>query len=135
MSSHTTVEAKLRELVRRDPRYTIEAYHFVFEALDFAMMRTGKHRRRGSERHLSVDELLVGIRDYALGQYGPLARVVLETIGIYATEDLGEVVFNLVDEELLNKQEEDEREKFTDVFSFREAFDERALEQLGSLEI
>ncbi len=128
MSSPATVDSKIRALVRRDPRFTAEAYHFVFEALDFAMMRTGKHRRRGSDRHLSVEELLDGIRKYALGQYGPLARVVLETMGIYATEDLGDVVFNLVDAELLNKQDEDDRQQFVDVFSFREAFDEATIE-------
>ena len=135
MSSQATVESRIRDLVRGDPRYTAEAYQFTFEALDFTMMRSGRHRRKGPERHLTVNELLDGVRDYAISQYGPLARVVLETIGIYSTEDVGEVVFNLVDQGLLNKQDDDDRAQFEGVFTFREAFDEAARLDLSGLEL
>ncbi len=127
MGGHSAIDVKLRELTRDDPRYAVSAYHFVFEALDYTMLRFGKHLRRGVERHLSVPELLDGIRIYALSQYGPLARVVLETLGIYSTEDLGEVVFNLVAQGLLNKQESDDRAQFAHGFSFAKAFDEQAM--------
>lgn len=124
MSSHSAVENKLRNLVREDSRYTEGAYHFVFEALDYAMLKQGKHRRMGAERHLTVSELLDGVREFALDEYGPLARVVLESLGIFATEDLGEVVFNMVEKGLLNKQDSDDREQFAEGFSFRDAFDQ-----------
>lgn len=123
MANQTAVDIKIRELAHERPQYGPGAYHFVFEALDFTMLRMGKHRRRGQERHLAVDELLDGIREYALSQYGPLARVVLESLNIFRTEDLGELVFNLVEKGLLNKQASDSREQFADGFSFREAFD------------
>ena len=123
MASQTAVDVKIRELVREKPQFGQGAYHFVFEALDFSMLRLGKHRRRGDDRHLAVEELLEGIREFAISQYGPLARVVLESLGIYRTEDLGEVVFNLVGKGLLNKQESDSPEQFKHGFSFREAFD------------
>lgn len=129
--SQLSVEKKLRELVQEDRRYAIGAYHFVFEGLDYAMMRLGKHRRRGADRHLSVAELLDGIRIYAIAQYGPLARVVLESLGIFDTSDLGEIVFNLVGKGLLNKQEDDDKQQFAEQgFSFREAFDEGAIAEL-----
>ncbi|MBI4880091.1 MAG: hypothetical protein HY812_10605 [Planctomycetes bacterium] len=135
MGGHSVVDQKIRELVREDPRYSAGAYEFVFDALDYAMMRYGKHRRRGGDRHLSVEELLDGIRSFAIGQFGPLARVVLESAGLYGTEDLGEVVFNLVGKGLLNKQESDDREQFANGFSFREAFDEGALAEILAFEL
>lgn len=127
MGIQTPLDEKIREMVRSDSRYPAAAYHFVFEALDFAMLRSGRHRRRGVERHLTVPELLESIRDFAIAQYGPLSRVVLETLGVFRTEDLGEIVFALVGSGLLNKQETDTREQFRNGFSFREAFDEAAL--------
>lgn len=129
--SQISIERTLRELTREDPRYNVAAYHFVFEALDYTMMRLGRHRRRGADRHLSVCELLDGIRSYALEQYGPLARVVLESMGVFDSADLGELVFNLVEKGLLNKQDTDSKEQFVQFgFSFREAFDEGALAEL-----
>lgn len=129
--SQLSVDNKLGELVAEDPRYRAGAYHFVFESLDFTMMRLGRSRRRGADRHLSVSELLDGIRSFAISEYGPLARVVLESMGVHDTADLGEIVFNLVDKGLLNKQEADSRDQFErHGFSFREAFDEGALAEL-----
>lgn len=129
--SQLSVEKKLREIVSEDPRYRVGAYHFVFEALDFTMLRLGRNRRRGAERHLSVGELLDGIRGFAISEYGPLARVVLESLGVFGTGDLGEIVFNLVDRGLLNKQETDSKDQFErHGFSFREAFDEGALAEI-----
>ncbi len=120
MASQSAIDAKLRDLVAERPQYGRAAYEFIFEALDFAMMRLGKHRRRGADRHLAVDELLEGVRTFAMSQYGPLARTVLESMGIYSTEDFGEVVFNLVEKGLLNKQDTDSREQFIGGFSFQE---------------
>jgi len=117
----------IRVLTRRDARYRAGAYEFVLEALDFAMLHFGKHRRRGPDRHLSVHELLDGIRSFAVTQFGPLGRLVLESMGIYSTADLGEIVFNLVDAGLLNKQDADSKEAFARGFSFHQAFDVDAL--------
>jgi uncharacterized repeat protein (TIGR04138 family) len=130
MSDQNGVDAKIRALVREDRRFSADAYHFVFESLDYAMLKLGKHRRRGIDRHLSVRELLDGVRAYAIAQYGPLARLVLESMGVHSTADVGEVVFRLVEKGLLNKQESDSREEFERGFSFREAFDEGALAEL-----
>lgn len=131
MAAESAVDAKIRELVRRDPRYPAGAYHFLFEALDFTMVAKGRHRRRGAERHLTVPELLDGIRGFAVSQYGPLARVVLESLGCFETRDFGDVVFNLVEAGLLNKQDSDHREQFAEGFSFREAFRESVLSERG----
>jgi uncharacterized repeat protein (TIGR04138 family) len=113
---------RVRELVRRDPRYAPEAYYFIFEALEFTLGRINEHR------HVSGQELLEGIRDYALERFGPLSRTVFNEWGIWRTQDFGEIVFNLVDADLLKKTREDRPEDFREVYDFEDAFD-RAYER------
>jgi uncharacterized repeat protein (TIGR04138 family) len=116
-----TLESKIEELVLRDRRYAAEAYHFVFEAIDFAML---ERRRFQSSRHVGVPELLAAIRNLALEQFGPLARCVLESWRVYETDDFGEIVFNLIANDLLNQSESDRKEDFMGGFDFREVFEE-----------
>ncbi len=124
----STTQQRLAALAAQDRRYPLEAYHFVFEALDYVIERQERHARRLGEtappdRHVSVCQLLEGLREYALEQFGPLARLVLERWNIYRTEDFGEIVFSLVEHRLLNKQEADRKSDFRNGFNFREAFD------------
>lgn len=110
-------EEKLDALLRRDSRYEREAYFFIFEALDHTI------RKIGEKRHVTGRELLEGIREVAVNKFGPLARCVFENWGVYKTDDFGEIVFNMVENELLAKTEEDTREDFADVFDFKKEFD------------
>src|SRR5262249_30860444 len=124
----STTQQRLAALAAQDRRYPVEAYHFVFEALDFVIERQDRScRRRGEsaapDRHISVPQLLDGLREYALEQFGPLARLVLERWNVYRTEDFGEIVFSLVEQRLLNKQDADRLADFRNGFNFREAFD------------
>ena len=64
-----------------------------------------------------------GVRRLAMEQFGPLARTVLEYWGIHSTDDLGEIVFDLVDMGVLVKNPRDRPEDFADVFDFEEVFD------------
>lgn len=124
MSVQWAVDRKILELVREDGRYSSQAYAFVFESLDHTMSRLGRERRRDQNRHLSVPELVAGMRDFAIEQYGPLARAVLHSMGVFDTSDFGEIVFGLVGKGLLNKQETDTKEQFAHVFDFKAAFQE-----------
>ena len=99
------------------------AYHFILDCLDFVSLELGRNRGSGGGCHVSVDELLAGMRRYALQEYGPLARIVLEQMGIRSTADVGELVFQLVDMGLLNKQDSDHKEDFAQGFDFHEAFE------------
>ena len=117
-----TLDAKIEELTSQDRRYPAEPYHFVFEALDHAL--TGRRSRFRPSRHIGVPELLDAIRDLALEQFGPLACCVFESWGVFATEDFGEIVFSLVDHDLLNRNECDRKEEFEGGYSFREVFEE-----------
>ena len=107
----------LRDLVARDPRYRPDAYRFVFEALDFTLKSLG---RAGG--HVSGRELLEGIRDYALDQFGGLAGLAFDQWGVRSTGDVGEIVFNLVEAGLMGKTDSDSREDFHDVYEFSDVF-------------
>lgn len=73
-------------------------------------------------RHVSGQQLCVGLRDFAIVQFGALARTVLERWGVRKTEDFGKIVFAMIDAGLMRKTDEDTLEDFRDVYEFEEAF-------------
>lgn len=101
----------------REKRFHEQAYLFVLAALEFQQARLAERR------HITGRELALACRDLALERYGVMARLVLEHWGITSTADVGDVVFALVESELLLSQPGDRREDFQDVFDFGEAFD------------
>ena len=114
-------EEVLEQIVVKDPRYTRDAYLFVREALDFSQKNVAKEAR-GQMRHITGQELLGGIRDFALQQFGPMAMLVLEEWGVKRCEDFGEIVFNMVEANLLAKTETDSRDDFKGHYDFFETF-------------
>lgn len=114
-------EEAVAEIRRRDSRYDRDAYAFLKDALDYSV--TAKREREGGEYpHVSGRELLFGIRDLALDQFGPMAATVLEIWGVTCSEDIGEMVFQLIEIGAFGKSEDDSLEDFGEVFSFEEAF-------------
>ncbi|MDE3002773.1 MAG: hypothetical protein OXU33_10845 [Gemmatimonadota bacterium] len=107
----------LDQLQERNPRFHARSYEFVLRALHSVI------RSLDEPRHITGRELTDGVRELALGQYGPLARTVLEHWGIHETEDVGRVVFAMVEQGILVKEDEDHQEDFTDLFDFEEVFD------------
>ena len=107
----------LAELQERNPRFHRRAYVFLIDALHGVI--AGMDERR----HISGQELVEGVRGLAMQRFGPLARTVLEYWGINTTNDLGEIVFALVDIGVLVKQEQDRPEDFQDLFDFEEVFE------------
>ncbi len=74
------------------------------------------------ERHVTGQELCEAIREYALSQYGYMAKDVLGNWGIKGTGDFGEIVFNLISIEQMRKTPQDRKEDFQDVYDFDTAF-------------
>ena len=109
------------EVVRQDPRYDADAYQFVREGLDFTLKLQKKEKRAGMH-HVSGQELLEGLRQHALNQFGPMTKTVLEHWGIQKCEDFGEIVFNMVEKGILGKNEQDSREDFKGGYNFEDAF-------------
>jgi uncharacterized repeat protein (TIGR04138 family) len=103
--------------VREDPRYPFEAYIFVYQALEYTTTRVV-----GEKRHVAGKELLEGIRRFAIEAFGPLALMVFKHWGVRRTEDVGEMVWSLVQRELMGKTAEDKKEDFADGYHFEDAF-------------
>jgi uncharacterized repeat protein (TIGR04138 family) len=110
------LETAILDVAQKHGRYKPNAYRFTLEAVNFTV------KRLGEMRHVRGEELLDGIRHLALDRFGPLAKVVFEQWGILKTEDFGEIVFQLVDEGLLGKTEEDKPSDFSRGYDFNEAF-------------
>jgi uncharacterized repeat protein (TIGR04138 family) len=111
----------VEQICEKDLRYSLDSYHFVQEGLNHTL----KSLKRGSQqahRHVSGQELLHGLREFALKEYGPMSKAVLNEWGIKTTEDFGQVVFNLVSAGVLGKNETDSPNDFKNVFTFDEAF-------------
>jgi len=113
----------LARILEDDPRYDEHAYLFLREALDHTIKMLAKPVD-GPARHVSGSELLEGIRQYALKEFGPMAMTVLNRWGIRRCEDFGEIVFNLVDKGILGKTDEDRKEDFAGGYDFNKAFRE-----------
>ena len=121
------LDAAIREKVlARDTRYELAAYFFIYEALAFTQKLLGRDDPNldAPQRHVSGKELIEGIRQYAMQSFGPLAPTVFRNWGIRRTADFGEIVFNLVEGDLLGKTDGDRREDFADGFDLDTAFEE-----------
>ena len=115
MSREKTFEQFLEDMAERDPRYRPEAYAFLMQALSFTVSRLE------APRHVTGRELLLGIRDLALQQYGPMAKPVFDHWGVRETLDFGRMVFQLVDAGLLGRTETDRLEDFDRQYDFEDA--------------
>ncbi|MCC5821970.1 MAG: hypothetical protein LAT64_01630 [Phycisphaerales bacterium] len=84
------------------------------------------------QRHVSGQQLCLGLRDYAIQRYGLMSRVVLNKWGIRSTKDFGHIIFAMVEAGLMRKTEEDTLADFDGVYDFDEAFADPRLEPAGS---
>ena len=137
----TEATHRLFQLLQEDPRFKLEAYQFVRESLSYAhdVLELGgastsdagspeaesPQAESQPERHLSGQQLCEAIRQYALEQYGYMAKVVLNSWGVHATSDFGDIVYNLIEIGLMKKSKSDRREDFNDVFDFDQAFQQQ----------
>jgi uncharacterized repeat protein (TIGR04138 family) len=116
----TSFEEVLDGILKQEKRYSRDAYIFIREALDHTQRMAGKSGK--GLRHVTGQELLEGIREYAIEQYGPMAMAVFEEWGIHTCRDFGELVFILVESGQLAKTDKDSREDFAAGYDFADAF-------------
>lgn len=116
MSDFAAIEQAFARIGQRDARYHERGLLFVLAALEFAQGRLA------ARRHISGQELAWACRDFALDQFGLLAPTVLRYWGIGATDDIGRIVFHLIDVGLLARQPTDRIEDFERVYDFDEVF-------------
>ena len=111
-----TEDTLLQWIRENDPRYHHHAYRFVLAALNFTQQRLG------GRRHVTGQELLHGVKDYAWAEYGSMALTVFDDWGLRKTRDVGSIVFNLVKMNEIRKTEEDSLEDFDGIFEFKDVF-------------
>src|SRR5207245_10597821 len=104
----------LDSIVASDPRYQRDAYVFLRDALDFTTKQQ-KKIKGVSVRHVTGPELLDGVRRYALKEFGPLVITVFDDWGIHSSEDVGNIVFNLIGAGVFWKTDHASIERFKNV--------------------
>jgi len=117
----TGFQEAVEAISRDDKRYHPEAYVFLRDSLEAALKRRKKATKEAGG-HVAAAELLEGFRVHALGEFGPMTMTVLEYWGVRCSEDIGHMVFNLVQAEKFGKTDEDTLESFAGGFDFRSAF-------------
>ena len=115
----------------RSIKYPVNAILFVQRGLEYTVHKThgdlDPDQMTDEEgelvsRHITGQQLCVGLREYAIEQYGLLALAVLRRCNIHSCEDFGRIVFAMVDAKMMQKREEDSIQDFSDVYDFAEAF-------------
>lgn len=116
------------ELRNRASRFSEEAFEFVRDGLKHSVNTlrgpavAGDAQGENSRRHVTGQELCIGLRDLAIQRWGLLAGTVLRKWGIRRTEDFGTIVYAMIDRRELRSSESDRIEDFSGVFDFGEAF-------------
>lgn len=121
MASTQTLDRIRRELIDsgKDIRYKIGAYEFLLNGLDFYLTQLGE------KRHVNGAELSMALLNFAFKQYGLMSHDVLNYWGIKKTDDLGNIVFNMISIGLMSKQPEDKIEDFFDVVDINGFFKDK----------
>ena len=111
----------LEIIIAEDPRYDREGYIFLRDALDFTIKQLKKSKEDVS-RHVTPQQLLDGVRQFALKEFGPMVMTVFAYWRIKNCGDVGEMVFNLIRIGIFGKTETDTIDQFRGYFDFEEAF-------------
>jgi uncharacterized repeat protein (TIGR04138 family) len=111
----------LDSIIATDPRYTRDAYVFLRDALDYTTKQQ-KKIKGAPVRHVAGPELLEGVRQYALKEFGPMVVTVFSCWGIRCCQDIGHMVFNLIGAGIFGKTEQDSIDDFKSVYNFEDAF-------------
>jgi uncharacterized repeat protein (TIGR04138 family) len=117
---------KIKEIIKKDARYSLQAYQFIFEALDYTTNMLGKnqHKTTDVDRHVTGKQLMEGIKQYAIKQFGFMTLTVFGQWGINQDIDFGNIVFNLVESGLMGKTDKDSLDDFKNNYDMKKVFDE-----------
>jgi uncharacterized repeat protein (TIGR04138 family) len=117
-------EVDWKRVVEAAGPYPVDAFNFVREGLSFTAHRVHQDIRNLQEqdRHISGQQLCLGLRDFAIERYGLLAQAVLAHWHISRTDDFGRIVFAMVEQGVLSKTADDSLNDFRAVYDFAEAF-------------
>lgn len=109
----------LELIMQEDSRYKAGAYIFVRMALDFA---TKQIADKPIPKHVSTKDLLKAVVLFARETFGPMAAVLFDEWNLKNSQDVGNVVFNMIRVGALVQSENDRLEDFADVYDFKKEF-------------
>lgn len=110
-------------------QYPPQAFQFIRDGLAHTVKSVYGNDADGEDerRHVSGQQLCLGLKDFAIRQYGLLARTVLRSWNIHSTEDFGKIVFAMIEADLMRKSDEDTFDDFRAVYDFEAAFGEPSI--------
>jgi uncharacterized repeat protein (TIGR04138 family) len=119
------VDEKIYDVIRDDPRYPLEAYEFVCDTVEFTQQMLGRAPREeddpDTDYHVTGGELVRGACELAVQEFGLMAPVVFKMWNIRRTDDVGNIVFNLIRAEQLSQSDRDDPDDFRDLFDIPKA--------------
>lgn len=115
------------EIRTRAAAFPDEAFDFVRDGLKQTVVTLhgpahSPAAAMNPKRHVSGQQLCLGLRDLAQQRWGLLSITVLRKWGIQRTEDFGTIVYAMIDRRELRTSEGDSIEDFRGVYDFEEAF-------------
>ncbi len=106
----------------KDQSFDPGAYYFLKDALDFTVRRA-MESNEGEHRHVAASELLIGFRDLAIQEFGPMAGTMMLEWGVKSCNDVGTMVFQLIEEGVFGKQDSDTQDDFAELFPLIETLE------------
>ena len=136
----------VESIIESDDRFAAESYYFLRDALDVTHRELKKrHGQDHQAQHVSGRQLLEGIRQHALEEFGPMSLTVLTEWGITRCEDFGEIVFNIAERMMVevlvkafNKEKKEVREVYKregDLGNVAEEFSSRDSSTLSVVQV
>ena len=116
-----TVEfySKVEIITQQDTRYASGAYEFINDAVIYTVRKCEENKKEDELRHITGAELLEGVMEYALKQFGPMAYTLFCEWGVYDGMSVGNIVFNMIEHKILSRSENDSIKDFENVFDFK----------------
>ncbi|MDH7598336.1 MAG: hypothetical protein QHH07_01705 [Sedimentisphaerales bacterium] len=96
-------------------RYSPAAYRFVYEGLGYTLQKLGH------TGHVTGQTLCHGLLALALDRWGKLALTVLNSWGIHTTRDFGQIVWALIQNQLMTAQPGDSIDDFNNAYDLKAA--------------
>ena len=124
---------KVDKIILQDTRYSSDAYEFINDAVIYTVKTCEKNRKEGESSHVSGFELLDGVREYALKEFGPMAYNVFCEWGLFDGMAVGNIVFNMIEHKLLSRNENDSIKDFENAFDFKTALSSPFFPESNSL--
>lgn len=119
-----TFEDAVARILARDSRYPRDAYAVLPAALDYTVRELQKKHllKDPNSQHVTGQQLAEGFRSYMISEYGPFAENILKDLRIRSTDDIGNIVYNLISVGMFGKTANDRLEDFHNIYSFYDAF-------------